>query len=346
MRVIIIDTYYPDFLKTLQIDPDQSYKSQLRKVLWQSFGTADFYSRGLRAHGWETADVIANEARLQMLWARENHHTGGDILLAQIADFKPDVVFFQDLSFCSPDVLARLKDNYVLAGQCSCPMPAEQNIRQFDVLFTSFPHYVPIFESLGVRAVFNPLAFDPIVVMGRTTQPIEREIDVAFVGGVGNPSHWAYGMQVLDAIARQCPSSFFWGYGYDLLPSGSPILARYRGQAWGLRQYEIMQRAKIVINRHGEVSRNCANNMRLFEATGCGAMLLTDAKDNLCDFFSPEEVIAYRSPRDAVEKIIYYLEHSQERKEIAMRGQERTIRDHTYSQRMKRISEELESACL
>lgn len=340
-RIIIIDTYYPDFLKTLTIDPDSTYQAELDKVLWQSFGTADFYSRGLRAYGWDAIDVIANEERLQRMWAKENHGAG-DVLLAQIADFKPDVVFFQDLSVCRPEVLAQLKIKYIVAGQCSCPMPAEEKVKQFDVLFTSFPHYIAKFESLGVRAVYNPLAFDPIITLARTPPPVEREIDVAFVGGVGNPSHWQYGMQVLDKIARRIPTSFFWGYGYDLLSSNSPIRQRYRGQAFGLRMYEILQRSKIVINRHGEVAQGYSNNMRLFEATGCGALLFTENSPNIGDFFNNDEVVIYHSPDEAVYRIEYFLGDWDDRGlPIAMRGQDRTMRDHTYSKRMKTVSDVL-----
>jgi hypothetical protein len=324
-------------LKTLSIDADSTYQVELDKVLKQSFGTADFYSRALKNLGWEAIDIIANEERLQRLWTHEQNGAG-NVLLAQIADFKPDVVFFQDLSVCNADTLALLKEKYVLAGQCSCPMPSAKLVCQFDVLFTSFPHYVEQFEALGVRAVYNPLAFDPIVVMGRTIQHAGREIDVAFVGGVGNPSHWKYGMEVLETVAKEIPTSFFWGYGYETLPSNSAIRQRYRGQAWGLRMYEILQQSKIVINRHGEVARGMANNMKLFETTGCGALLLTEDAPNLPEFFAYNECAVYKSPKHAVEQIRCLLEDFELRKEISMRGQERTMREHTYSKRMETVS--------
>ena len=52
--------------------------------------------------------------------------------------------------------------------------------------------------------------------------------------------------------------------------------------------------AKPVLRRVLYVEDN-ATNMRLFEATGCGAMLITDAKQNLGDLFSVGvEIVAYR----------------------------------------------------
>jgi hypothetical protein len=41
--------------------------------------------------------------------------------------------------------------------------------------------------------------------------------------------------------------------------------------------YRVLECSKIVINHHGDVAP-WANNLRLFEATGTGALLLTDWK--------------------------------------------------------------------
>ena len=53
-------------------------------------------------------------------------------------------------------------------------------------------------------------------------------------------------------------------------------------EVWGLDMYRALARSKITINRHINVAENNANNMRLFEATGTGSLLITDRKDNLC----------------------------------------------------------------
>lgn len=337
-RICLIDTYYPDFLRSLRFNPAHSYDLELRKVLFKAFGTADFYSRGLTAYGWTCLDVIANYPELQAKWADE-HDVQGDVLLAQIRDFEPDVVFMQDLSFCEPGVLWELAEQYVLAGQLSCPMPKTEQILPFECIFTSFPHYMEPLKSLGVHAVFNPLAFEPAVLDRLPRLP--RIHDVAFVGGVGVPSHWSYGMHVLEAVAMNIPTAKFWGYGYEQLNPSSPIKQAYQGEAWGLEMYVVLSQSRIVLNRHGEVAENYANNMRMFEASGTGALLLTEAKDNIRDYFAEDECVTYTSPMDAVDKIRYYLAHEDERAEIAAKGQKRTLRDHTYAQRMKTVSDSL-----
>ncbi len=340
-RILIIDTYYPPVIQALPVGGG-IYDEELRKVLNFSFGTADFYSRNLQHLGWDANDVIANHDGLQDLWARD-HHCHEDTLTAQIRYYEPDVVFLQDLSLV--DRIPR--GNYLLAGQCSCPWPGDDKVRQFDVLFTSFPHYVKKFEALGVKAVFNPLGFDPIV-RERTEAPAERDIDVSFVGGVGAPSHWRYGMEVLNAVAENIPAFKWWGYGAELLPSNSALRDKYQGEAFGLDMYNILRRSKIVLNRHGEVAENYANNMRMFEATGCGALLLTEHKHNLSDFFKhhyedfmDQEVLSYSSPTEAVDKIHCALDRPVFAETIAQAGQGRTLRDHTYAQRMKTVSDSL-----
>jgi spore maturation protein CgeB len=74
--------------------------------------------------------------------------------------------------------------------------------------------------------------------------------------------------------------------------------------------------------------------MRLFEATGAGACLVTDAKSDHAEVFTPDsEVVTYASTAECIEKVRWLIEHPAAAREIARRGQERTFRDHTFAQR-------------
>lgn len=347
-RAAILDTYYPDFLSTWQLNPEAGYEAELQRLLAFSFGTADYYSRNLRALGWETLDIIGNYAPLQEQWARENDCRAAypwRIVLEQIRAFKPAVVFLQDLSFLNHESLAILKrEGYLMTGQCSCPMPLADKVRQCDVLFTSFPHYLKRFQDLGVKAVYLPLAFEPDVLTRLGPEEPERDIDCLFVGGIG--FHWTDSLPLLETLAREIPSMQFWGYGYENLPAGSPIRKKYLGPAWGLDYYRLLHRAKIVVNRHGAVAGPYANNLRLFEVTGCGALLFTEWRKNLDDFFTADECIAYQNPEEAARLVRHYLDHWTLGKSIAEAGQQKTLTRHTYQQRMPLVSETLQkNAC-
>ena len=45
------------------------------------------------------------------------------------------------------------------------------------------------------------------------------------------------------------------------------------------------------------------------------------------------------TPQECAELVKHYLEHDGERRAVAKAGQERTLRDHTYQQRMKELAD-------
>jgi spore maturation protein CgeB len=119
---------------------------------------------------------------------------------------------------------------------------------------------------------------------------------------------------------------------------------RYHGEAWGLEMFRVLAESRIAVNRHIDVAGDNANNMRLYEATGVGSLLLTDAKENLGDLFEVgREVVAYRDENELVEAIEHYLAHEDERAAVAAAGQQRTLREHGYGVRMRELSGILES---
>jgi spore maturation protein CgeB len=92
------------------------------------------------------------------------------------------------------------------------------------------------------------------------------------------------------------------------------------------------------------VAEGYSNNMRLYEATGSGALLLTDPGRNLAELFEPgREVLVYTGAADLAAKIAHHLEDEEERRAIASAGQARTLRDHTYEQRIAELAEVLQA---
>lgn len=104
--------------------------------------------------------------------------------------------------------------------------------------------------------------------------------------------------------------------------------------------YDLLRHSKITFNNHIGLSHDHASNTRLFQATGCGACLLTDWKPDLAKYFELDlEVVTYRSADEAVEKARWLLDNEAARREIAERGQKRTLRDHTFASRTKTLME-------
>lgn len=81
---------------------------------------------------------------------------------------------------------------------------------------------------------------------------------------------------------------------------------------------------------------------RNFEVPGCGAFLLTEAAENLDEYYTDgEELVCFSNLDDLVDRVNYYLANGDERMRIAQAGYERTLREHTYVHRFSHIFERL-----
>jgi hypothetical protein len=117
-----------------------------------------------------------------------------------------------------------------------------------------------------------------------------------------------------------------------------PLRRRLRSPVFGLEMFQLLRDSRATFNCHIGASRRSASNQRLFEATGAGTCLVTDLKDNLHELFViDEEVVAYRSLDECVEKIRWLLANPARSAEIGRKGQARTLRDHNFSQRAIRL---------
>ena len=343
--ICFVGTCYDGFIAHhYQLHPEllqMGYQTQLDGLLGTGFGDADFYSRGMSLAGWHASDVVVNCAELQGTWARE-HGFSGDliaILVEQMRRLKPDVIYLQNLTLASAEILQRLRPHTrLIVGQIASGVPASANLQGLDIIVSSFPHFVQRFRQAGLCAYYQPLAFAPRILsqLGR----LRPQLPFTFIGGISG--YHSMGTQLLADVAALTPLQV-WGYGADCLPSDSLLRQRHQGEAWGLNMFQLMHSSCITLNRHIDTAERFANNMRLFEATGSGAMLLTDYKDNLADLFRiGEEVVAYRSANECADLVNYYLNHTEEAEAIALAGQARTLKDHTYDRRMAHTAEILD----
>lgn len=322
---------HPEFI-------DAGYQTQLDGLLGTGFGDADFYSRGISHAYWYATDVIANCTQLQGAWARENEFNGDllAILVEQMRKLSPDVIYLQNLSLASVELISRLRPHTrFIAGQIASEVPSSAHLQGLDLIVSSFPHFVEKFRKAGMCAYYQPLAFDPQMLSRIGTR--NPTLPFTFVGGISG-GH-TKGTQLLADVAALTPLQV-WGYGGDYLPADSLLKQRHHGEAWGLDMFGLLHSSRITLNRHIDTADRFANNMRLFEATGTGALLITDYKDNLADLFLiGEEVVAYRSAEECVDLVNYYLNHPEEAEVIARAGQARTLKDHTYYNRMMHTAE-------
>jgi spore maturation protein CgeB len=355
------------------------YAEQLAARHASLFGMADFYSHGFAAAGHGAREIHVNNPWLQAAWAREHgirtpappvaarrrlspslslikgiarrallplarrfmprqmRKEEERVLAAQIEEMKPDVILNQELSYIRTRRLDRIVPRGTkIVGQSASALPIGENFKRYDLLISSLPNFVEYFISEGARAALSPLAFDSRV-LDSIGQPSVRDIDVSFVGSLSADHRER--VVLVEALAREVPLKV-WGTGVDELPPSSPIRACFQGEAWGRQMYGVLARSRITINQHIDLADGYSNNMRLYEATGCGALMIVDRGRNLQSMFEPEkEVITYRSAEECVEAVRHALSAPAAAAEVAAAGQRRTLSEHSYVRRAAELSQ-------
>jgi spore maturation protein CgeB len=258
------------------------------------------------------------------------------ILLAQIEEFRPDLVLNQDVFHVDTSLARRIKDigNPVLIGQLGLIPPRGEDWTVYDLMISQLPSVVRSFRALGVPSEVCHLAFEPAILDVLPEAPA-ADIDVSFVGTVSADHQQR--IALLEAVAERYDLKL-WGNLPRGFPASSPLHRRFQGEVWGADMYHVLRRSRITLNSHIDLAGREAGNMRLFEATGVGGFLLTDFKDNLETLFAPDrEVAVWRSIDDCLQAIGRHLGDDKSRAEIGRAGQARTMAQHTYRHRTSEI---------
>ena len=259
-----------------------------------------------------------------------------NILLAQIEEFRPDLVLNQDVFHIDARLMRRIKQigRAVTIGQVGIEPSRGEDWSVYDLMISQLPTTVKFFRGLGVRAEVNHLAFEPAILDALPAAPA-TDVDVSFVGSISLDHRQR--IALLEAVAERYDLKL-WGNRPQALPASSPLHRCFQGEVWGADMYQVLRRSRITLNSHIDLAGREAGNMRLFEATGVGAFLLTDFKDNLHTLFAPDrEVAVWRSIEECLNLIDRHLRDDDGRAEIARAGQARTMAQHTYRHRAAEI---------
>ena len=260
-----------------------------------------------------------------------------DVFLEQVKAEKPDVLYIQAVHLFDDAKLQALKAHAgkIVGEHAATELSSRIDYRLYDLIVSSFPPTIEWLRARGVRAELNKLAFDsrlPALI-----PEVTRDIPLSFVGSILKVHSTR--LDFLLAVGRKISDLKIYGNVTIDLPKGSPVANMIMPAVWGREMYQVLRQSAVTLNHHGDIAPY-ANNMRLYEATGMGALLITDYKDNLHEMFEVEkEVVTYRSAEECVDKIRFYLDerNSAAREAISASGQRRTLTEHTYESRMRRL---------
>ena len=345
IRFLQINTFYPAYLTDFYTARPQlmeaTYDKQINALLDDGFADSHIFTRPLRAHGFETMQVVANNGVSQGAWQRENGHGGGKVdsalaTLQQIEKFEPDIVYTTDVETLHAGFFRRLaKKPPVIAGWRGFPLQPQTDLSCYDLILTSFDRICDEAKAHGAAHVerFHPgfpedspvireprnVAWD-VVISGTVTHQHQRRIQI---------------IDMLAEMSRDPGAPFKLGLFMPNASFLSPFAQTLnRGARWAHDMLRLLRSARIVVNIDVDAFGAQPPNMRLIEATGAGAFLITSHHPELAKFFTPgEEVETFRTPQELASKILYYAAQPALCDEMAARAQARCLADHGLSKR-------------
>lgn len=218
----------------------------------------------------------------------------------------------------------------------------------YDCVFTLELNCVSLYQNLGCKNVYYlPFAADIHAFRPKHTEPSYRT-EICFIG----TAYWnrvAFFERVVPFLVTK--NVHINGWWWDRLSNYSIIASKVALNDWmdPEKTASYYTGAKIVINMHRSIEDDSWNqnkirlaalspNPRTFEISASGAFQLTDIRQDLGRFYVPDKEIAtYSSPEEMMEKINYFLEHEEERQQIAWNGLKRTLQEHTYIHRLSQL---------
>lgn len=80
-----------------------------------------------------------------------------------------------------------------------------------------------------------------------------------------------------------------------------------------------------------------ALNISVFNILASSGFMITNTRSDLLRLFRKDEVVCFEDKMDLIGKVDYYLKNPKEREEIALQGQRRVLKEHTFLHRMKEV---------
>lgn len=338
-KLLQIFTFYDHYLdefyfKNIGLNL-RSYREQLQAIANDGFASLHIFAPYLSKIGYEAEYIIANSKELQSAWAKENNYNfnqkawAHDIVRQQIEASKPDIIYclnpldYDSKFFSTVEHKAKL-----LVGWRAADIPAGTDWTGYNLILS---HLSTCREKAKLIGAKNSAHFFPGVPKSISESVVnqEKQFDVVFSGQY-TPQHAQRNKFILELAQAADRIGFKLGlflcsHHYEL---PAEIKKYNYGQRWGMDMYKALKSGKIVINAEIDLAQGEAGNLRLFETTAVGSFLLTEHQHNIEKYYKPGyEIETFKNSSEMIDKINFYLKHSERREEIAKNGANKANRE-------------------
>lgn len=278
-------------------------------------------------------------------------------LLEIVQREQPDIVFFiPRTDQFIPEIIDKIGKHTITLGYLFDDMWRIKYSRfwakHFNFITTSDVNGLRKFRDVGfTNVIYSPFACNHDIYR---KENLLKCYDVTFVGQYHPQREW-----YINRLKKSGVEVQVWGSGWpgEMLNIQEMINVFNQSRinlnlsnciSWDIRYFTTLSRPlKSTLRVWRQAARALTNSDiktveqvkgRHFEINACGGFQLSYYVEGLERYYDiGEEIALFVSPEDLVEKIRYYLKHKDEREAIALRGYERTLRDHTMEQRLREI---------
>lgn len=265
-----------------------------------------------------------------------------DARLAPQNSYNMSLQFKPDLIFCSrtpalTEQVARIKQMFKNAVVYTWNCDARANINHWaklfdlvrlsDYYFTVDMRTIPQWKQINPNTFWLPQGLQD-EVYGKPKEITNRDretyaCDVSFAGGILHHTH-KHRVQTLDAVRKMGVNFKFWGC------EGRP------------RVYDEEHNKMVYLSK---INLGCSAfpgaegkyvSVRDYKILGAGGFLLESYRKGIYELFPSNILDCYSTSQELVEKVRYWLDHEEERKEIAERGYRWVHKNTTYTDRIRK----------
>lgn len=247
---------------------------------------------------------------------------------------KPELVFCSRTKGLTEQV-ALIKRTFKNAIICMWNVDSREDIgrwkRLYPLIKLSHYHFVVTHNQLPQWKQINPRTFwlpqGLQSELYRKPHEITKEdrakytCEVCFCGRMDK--HHAYRISFINAVKAMRVRFKLWN----------------NRRIWGEEHNKMVALSKINLGCSGWIGATRSVSVRSYKILGAGGFLMERYRPGINELFpmndSDRILDCYNSPQELVDKIRYWLEHEQERKEIAKRGYAWVHSTATYTHRMR-----------
>lgn len=240
-----------------------------------------------------------------------------------------------------PEIIDEIKALGIITVNFYC-----NNIHQFHLIAELAPHYdfcmfpeqeaLQKYLSVGAKPVHIQMAANPDFYK---PYEVEREYDVTFVGQKCVNRH-----EYVEYLYRNGVDVHVWGPGWNsfqALPEshvGGPLQDEELIRMYSSSRISLNFSEVFVENAQDQNTTMRHIRLRDFEAPMSGAFYITGYQEELKEYYEiGKEIVCYDTKEELLEKIRYYLKHSDEAEKIRRAGYARALKDHTWKNRFEEL---------